>query len=164
MQDVIGQVERLAELIGPNVYLQALAVAVGFIVIGKIADWIVSRAIGKIASRSKTDFDDRLISLIHRPIFMSFVLLGLGLATQRVGLPDAPTFITLGILKTIAIVIWYNMLRQLVDVLVQTARRNRTSKLVQTGMVPLVHNVTKVVLFALVIYFVFLAWAWVARS
>ena len=169
MDKAVEEIRRLAELIGPNAYLQALAIAVVFIMIGKIADWILSRAIGKIASRSRTDVDDRIISLSHQPIFMSFVLIGLGLATQRLELADPPTFITLGILKTFAVVIWYNMLRQLTDVLVQTARRNRSNKLVQTGMLALIQNVAKVMLFALAIYFIFLAWdinvtAWVASA
>ena len=166
---MIEQVQRLAELIGPNVYLQALAISLVFILVGKIADWIVSRTIGKIASRSKTDVDDRLVELVHRPIFLSFVLVGISLGTQRLNLPGPPEFITLGALKTIAVVIWYNMLRQLTDVLVETARRNRSSKLVQTGMLTLIQNVVKVVLFALAVYFVFLAWdinvtAWVASA
>jgi len=169
LEKVIEQVQRLAELIGPNAYLQALAIALVFILVGKIADWIVSRTIGKIASRSKTDVDDRLVELVHRPIFLSFVLLGISLGTQRLNLPAPPEFITLGALKTIAVVIWYNMLRQLTDVLVESARRNRSSKLVQTGMLALIQNVVKVVLFALAVYFVFLAWdinvtAWVASA
>jgi small-conductance mechanosensitive channel len=161
--------QRLVELIGPNLYLQALVLAIVFILLGKIADWILSRAIGKLASRSKTEVDDRLVALLHQPVFMSFVLLGLGLAAQRINLPGGPAFITLGALKTIAIVIWYNMLRQLTEVLAQTARRNRSNKLVQTGMMALVQNIAKVVLAALAVYFVFLAWdinvtAWVASA
>ena len=169
MEETIHEIRRLAELIGPNAYLQALVIAVAFILVGKIADWIISRVLSKIASRSKTDFDDRLITLIHQPIFMSFVLLGLGLATQHIDLPSGPEFITLGVLKSIAVVIWYNMLRQLTDVFVQTARRNRSNKLVQTGMLALIQNVAKVVLFMLAVYFLFLAWdinvtAWVASA
>jgi MscS family membrane protein len=169
MTTFIEEIQKLAELIGPNVYLQALVIAIAFVVLGKLADWIVTRAIGKIASRSETDIDDRMVDLVHRPIFLSFVLLGLSLATQRVNLPASPEYITLGALKTIALVIWYNMLRQLSDVLVQTAKRNRSSKLVQSGTLALLQNVAKVVLFALAIYFVFLAWninltAWVASA
>ena len=156
-------------MIGPNIYLQALVIAVAFVVLGKIADWILSRAIGQLARRSKTDVDDHLVALAHQPIFMSFVLVGLGLATLRIDLPGPPTYLTLGILKTIAVLVWYNMLRQLTDVFVQTARRNRSSKLVQTGMLALIQNVAKVILFALAIYFLFLAWdidvtAWVASA
>jgi small-conductance mechanosensitive channel len=169
LSDLINKVQELAELIGPNVYLQAVAIALAFIAFGKIADWVLSRAIGRIANRSKTDVDDRLVDLVHRPIFLSFVLLGLGLATQRIGPPDAPLFLTLGILKTIAIVIWYNMLRHLISLLIQVAKRKQSSKFVQTGMLSLMQNVIKVVLFALAVYFVFLAWnidvtAWVASA
>ena len=169
MNNTLEKIQQLAELIGPNVYLQALAIAIAFILFGKIADWVISRTIGKIASRSKNDVDDRLVGLMHRPIFLSFVLLGLSLATRRLEMPGDPEFITLGALKTIAVVIWYNMLRQLTDVFVQTTRRNRNSKLVQTGMLALIQNVTKVLLFALAIYFAFLAWninvtAWAATA
>jgi len=169
VNELIQQVQTLAELIGPNVYLQALVIAAGFIVLGKIADWLLSRMIGRFAQRSKTDIDDRLIDLVHRPIFVSFVLLGLALATLRIKLPDAAEFLTLGILKTIAVVVWYNMLRHLTALLVQVARRRRNSKIVQTGMLALIQNVVKVVLFALAIYFLFLAWninvtAWVASA
>lgn len=156
-------------MIGPNVYLQALVIALMFIAFGKIADWLVSRMIGRIAARSSTDIDDKLVELIHRPIFVSFVLVGLSLATQRIGMSSAPTFLTIGVIKTIAIVIWYNMLRNLTTVIVQIASRRRTSKIVQTGMVQLLQNVAQVVLFALTVYFIFLAWninvtAWLASA
>lgn len=169
MNSILEKVQQLAELIGPNIYLQALVIAVAFVAFGKIADWVLSRALGKLADSSKTDVDNRLVGLVHRPIFLSFVLLGLSLATQRVQLPEPPTFLTLGVLKTIAVFIWYNMLRQVTDILVETARRNRSSKLVQTGMLALIQNVIKVAMFALAIYFVFLAWninvtAWVASA
>ena len=169
VKELIQQVQSLAELIGPNAYLQALVIAAGFIAFGKIADWLLSRMIGRFAKRSQTDIDDRLIDLVHRPIFLSFVLLGLSLATLRIKLPEAAEFLTLGILKTIAVLVWYNMLRNLSALVVQVARRRRNSKIVQTGMLALMQNVAKVVLFAVAIYFLFLAWninvtAWVASA
>ena len=169
VKELIQQVQLLAELIGPNAYLQALVIAAGFIAFGKVADWLLSRMIGRFAKRSQTDIDDRLIDLVHRPIFLSFVLLGLGLATLRIKLPEAAEFLTLGILKTIAVLVWYGMLRHLSALVVQVAQRRRNSKIVQTGMLALMQNVAKVVLFAVAIYFLFLAWninvtAWVASA
>ncbi|MBT8089583.1 MAG: mechanosensitive ion channel family protein [Gammaproteobacteria bacterium] len=169
MNDLIAKVQQLAELIGPNVYLQAAIIAAVFIVIGKIADWIISGVIGRIASRSTNNFDDELVGLIHRPVFLSFVLLGLGLATRRLDMPDAPTFITLGILKTIAIFVWYSTLNSLLALFVKTFSRTHDSKIVQTGMLSLLQNVMKIVLVALTGYFIFLAWninvtAWLASA
>lgn len=169
MSEFIQRVQQWAEVIGPNPYLQAFAIAIAFILIGKIAELLLTGMIGRIAKRSKSNFDDHLVELLHKPIFMSFVLIGLVMATHRIGLPESVEFPTLGLLRTIAVVVWYNMLHQLTNVMVQTAKQRRNSKLVQTGMLQLLQNVAKVILFALAIYFVFLAWdinvtAWVASA
>ena len=157
MNEFFQQVQDWATVIGPNIYLQALAVALAFGFIGKIADVVLSRAIGQFVRRSKTDFDDRLIALLHRPVFISFVLIGLGLATQRIALPAAAEYFTLSVLKTIAIVVWYNVLRHLTELIATSAQRRRSSTLSQTGMLSLAQNVAEVVLFALTVYFLFLA-------
>ena len=169
MADLIAQVQKLAELIGPNVYLQAAIIAATFIVAGKIADWIISRIIGRFAKQSSNDFDDRLVGLVHRPIFISFVVLGLGLGTSRLGLAETPAFFTLGALKTIALIVWFNALGDLNNLVVETVRSTSRSKLVQSGMLSLFHNILKIVLVALAIYFFFLAWnidvtAWLASA
>ena len=166
---MIGEVRQLAELIGPNHYLQAAMIAVAFVLAGKIADWIISGIIGRIARRSSNDFDDSLIDLVHRPVFLSFVLLGFGVATMHLGMPDAPEFLTIGLLKTIAIFVWVGTLANFNNLLVRTFRMSNQSKLVQSGMLSLLHNVAKVVLAAMVVYFVFLAWnidvtAWLASA
>lgn len=162
-------IQEIVEFIGPNVYLQAVIIFFAFIAIGKIADWVLTGTVGRLARRSSTEIDDRLIDLLHWPIFVSFVLLGIGLATERLELPNGPRFLSLGILKTIAVVVWYNLLRHLVSMIVTIASRRPRNKLVQTGMLALLQNVVTVVLAALAVYFIFLAWninvtAWVASA
>lgn len=169
LTDLMARVQQLAELIGPNVYLQAAIIAIAFIVAGKIADWIISRIIGRFARKSSNDFDDQIVDLVHRPVFLSLVLMGLSLATRRIGLPEVTTFITVGILKTIAIFVWYNTLMQLMTLVVRAFSKTRDRKIVQTGMLSLLHNVIKVIVVALTVYFLFLAWninvtAWLASA
>jgi MscS family membrane protein len=169
LNELISRVQQLAELIGPNDYLQAAIIAVTFMIAGKIADWVISRIIGRFARKSSNDFDDKIVDLVHRPIFMSLVLMGLSLATRRIGLPEVTTFITVGILKTIAIFVWYNTLMQLMTLVVRTFSKSRDRQIVQTGMLSLLHNVMKIVLVALTVYFLFLAWkidvtAWLASA
>ncbi len=159
----------MAELVGPYPYLQAAIIALVFIFLGKVADWILSAMAGRIARRSSTRLDDDVVALLHRPIFLSFVLLGLALATQHVDMADMPEQITLSILKTIAILIWYNLFFGLITVLVREARKTSGSKLVQSGMLALLQNAARIALIALAIYFAFLAWdiqvtAWLASA
>jgi len=169
LDEFTGRVQQLAELIGPNPLLQAALIAVAFILAGKIADWIISGVIGRVAQKSSNDFDNSLVDLVHQPVFVSFVLLGLGLATYRIGMPAAPEFLTIGLLKTIAIVVWFGALNGLNNLVVKTLRRSSQSKLVQSGMLSLLYNVAKVMLVAMAVYFVFLAWnidvtAWLASA
>lgn len=169
LKEFIGRIQELAELIGPNLYLQALIIALIFIFIGKIADWIISKIIGRFARRSSNNFDDQLISLIHKPIFLSFVFLGLSLSTQKLDLPDTVTFITTGFLKTLAIFIWFNTIMGMLDLTVNVFSKNKDRKIAQTGMLSLLQNTIKILIVALAIYFFFLAWsinvtAWLASA
>jgi len=169
MIELTGRIESWVEYLGPNVYLQAAAIAVAFVIIGKVADFVLSRLLGQLASRSKTDIDDRIVELSHRPVFMSFVLMGFGLATLRLSMPETPEFITLGILKTIAIVIWFSFFRGFSALLLEILAKRQSNETMNASMLPLVSNVLKVVLFALVVYFVFIAWnidvtAWLASA
>ena len=169
MTDLITRIQQLAELIGPNVYLQAAIIAAAFMIVGKIADWIISGIIGRIANKSVNEYDDRFVALVHRPVFLSFVLLGLALATRRMGISATPEFITIGVLKTIAIFVWFSTLSNLMKLLVEVFSRTKDSKIAQTGMLSLLHNVMKIVVVALTGYFLFLAWninvtAWLASA
>lgn len=169
MQDVSEQIQAWAQLLGPNVYLQAAAIAVIFILLGKLADFLISRIIGEMVSRSSNEFDDNLVGLLHRPVFVTVVLVGLALATRRLGLPDSPEYVTLGTLRTVAIVVWYNCLRGLAQLLLTAFRRGVARKHLHVSMLPLLDTVLKVILLALAIYFLFLAWninvtAWIASA
>lgn len=112
-----------------------------------------------MVSRSKTDLDDSLVALLHRPVFVSFVLLGLALATERIGLPESPAFLTLGLLKSIAIFVWYGFFRNVVQIILTTMSRSARANNLHVGLFPLLNTVLKVTLFALAVYFAFLAWA-----
>ena len=167
--EIIARIQGVAELIGPNIYLQALIIALAFVLLGKIADWIISGIIGRFARKSSNNFDDQIIELVHRPVFVSFVLLGLSLATRRIELPDEPTFITLGIIKTIAIFAWYNTILRFLNLASRALSQSKDHKMVQSGMLSLLHNVFKIIVVALTIYFLFLAWnvdvtAWLASD
>lgn len=169
MQDLIGRLQQVTELVGPNRYLQAAIIAVVFILLGKIASWLLSGMVGRIASKSTTNIDDQIVQLVHRPIFLSFVLAGLGIAATHIEMADTPASVTISILKTIVVVIWFLFARRLTLLLSATAARTSNSKLVQSGMHLLLENVVKIALIAFAIYFFFLAWgieptAWLASA
>ena len=169
LNDFVDKVQSWAEIIGPNIYLQAAAIAAAFILIGKISSLVLGKAITKIVSRSKTEFDDDLVVLLDRPIFVTFVLTGLAMAARRIEMPAPPEFVTLGVLRTIAIFVWYRFLSGVVELVFATIRRRRMAGVLQSNMLPLGSTIVRVLLIVLAVYFVFLAWsinvtAWVASA
>lgn len=169
LTELLSRVQQFAEFVGPNLFLQAVIIAAAFIIFGKIADWIISGIIGRFARRSSNDFDDQLVDLVHRPVFASFALFGLVLATRRIEMSAEATFVTIGLLKTIAIFVWYNTLTRLMTLIVRSFSKAGNRKIVQSGMLSLLYNVMKVFAVALTGYFLFLAWdinvtAWLASA
>lgn len=169
MQEYLDKVESWAELLGPNLYLQAAVIVLVAVLLGKIADLIVSSFIGRLAKRSSTPFDDELVAILHRPVFLSFVLAGLGLATMRLALPAGPHFVTTALLKTIATFVWLVFFLRFVRVIIRSLNERAEDKLLQARMLPLIQNVAQITVFALGAYFLFLAWnidvtAWLASA
>lgn len=158
MTELIAKSRELAALLGPNLYIQAAAIAIAFVVLGKLAELLISRVVGRLTGRSANALDDEIIKLIHRPVFLTVVLIGLAIASRHLQLPEMAEKVTLGILHTFIILIWFNLANNLASLLILTARRRSRSKFVQSGMLTLLQNAIKIALIALLIYFVFVAW------
>lgn len=131
----------------------------GFVAAGKIAELILSKFFQKIVKRTSSSVDDDIVALLQRPVFISFTLTGLAVATRILQLSETPTFITLGILRTIAIFVWYGFMRGAFAIVLLAISRNAGKGGLSANMLPLLETVARTVMLALAIYFVFLAWA-----
>ena len=164
------RLQEWLELLGPNVYVQAAAIVLGSVVVGKLIDWIISGVVVRWARRSKTDIDDRLIAIMHRPLVVSVVLIGLALATHRLQLGEPRTWMTLAALKTIAILVWVAFGFKFARIAVEfMSLHEDRSSLIQSRTAPLFQNISMVVLVGGAVYFLFLAWhinvtAWLASA
>ena len=169
MQEFREQVIVWAGILGPNVYLKAAVAALGFILAGKIAELVLSKVLLKIVHRSSADFDDELVRMLQRPVFVTFVLTGLAVATRILEFSDTALDMTLGVLRTIAIFVWYGFLRNAFSIVLVAISRNVENSKSLVSILPLVETVVRVALLALAIYFIFLAWdinvtAWLASA
>lgn len=158
MQEYVDQVIAWAAILGPNTYLQAAVTALGFIALGKIAELILSKFLLKIARRSSATFDDELVAMLQKPVFVTFTLIGLAVAARILQLSETPAHITLGVLGTIAIFVWYGFLRRALAIILLALSRDTGSSKLNASMLPLLETVARIVMLALAIYFIFLTW------
>ncbi len=68
-------------LLEPYPYLQALLVILLFGALAKIADVLISSVCARLAANTKSNVDDQLVKILHRPIFTSVAMVGLVIAT-----------------------------------------------------------------------------------
>jgi len=153
-----------------NTYLQALLVIVLSIGVAVLIDVIILRMIKKWVQKTKLAIDDHVFDIIHRPIFLSVILFGLAIATELLKFSETLDFITIGCLKTIAILLWTVAVARFLRLLLSLFSRDDSRlKLIQDRTLPLFNNLILILATGVSIYIIFLVWnidltAWVASA
>jgi small-conductance mechanosensitive channel len=156
--------------IAPNRYLQAVLIFVLFVLVAKIVDMIMTRFIKRLLKKTKFTLDDQILDIFHRPIFVSILLLGLAVATDRLDFSQTVHFVTLSGLKTVAIFLWAKAAARFLQLIIELVSRDDSRfALIQHRTLPLFNNLLVILVVALALYFVFLAWkidvtAWIASA
>jgi small-conductance mechanosensitive channel len=123
--------------------------------VDRLITGIVSRAV----ARTQTDLDDRLIGLIHRPIFSTVMLLGLILAVYEFDFTPGLLLTTLALVKTILIVIWMVFGLRFSKLLMRALKdRQDRFEFIQPTTEPLLRNTLAVVLILSAAYAIMVAW------
>ncbi len=159
------------DLVGSNLYARAGVILLAAFVGAKLIDWFLTAVLKTWASFTKTEFDDGLIAALHRPIFMSVVLVGAWLALLELEFSEVYfQKLILPALKTMALIVWSIFLFRLSSLLLGVAGGLRDSfLLINERTISLFGQVAKLVISGAVIYFLFLAWnievtAWLASA
>ena len=156
--------------IAPNRYLQAFLIIVLFVFVAKIVDIILTRVLRRLLSKTKFTLDDQILDIFHNPIFISIMLFGLALAADRLDFPQTVHFVTLSGLKTVAILLWAKAAARFMKLIVGLLSRDASRfTLIQDRTLPLFNNLMVILVVALALYFIFLAWkidvtAWMASA
>ncbi len=154
----------------PHPIVGALFSIAVFLVLGKLADWIITGVFSKLVLKTRSNLDDKILSLLHRPIFLSVFLFGLGFVTFQLDQSARVTAITVQILQTIAVFVWFRFgLRTASAIFNELEEKQDKFKFVSSTTKPLLINSVSIIMAAVAIYVVFLIWsinitAWIASA
>ena len=76
--------------------VQAVLCIIASIMAAKLADWIIGRILSRLVSRTSSTIDDKIIQILHRPIYYSILLMGLGISVRLFPLPEIIAFVIIG--------------------------------------------------------------------
>jgi len=147
------------ETLRPYPLLQAVSVIIFFLFLAIVVDRILSGVIRRLAARTTTNLDDRLVAIMHRPIFISVASVGLVFATYRLDFGPDLQAVTIDIIQTILIFIWLLFgLRFSRLIIAAMTRHERHFTFAQPATQPLLSNAISVVLLIAGVYSILIAW------
>jgi len=151
-------------------FVRAGFILVGSMVAALLARLIFTRLILSWSAKTRTDVDNRLADVLHGPVVYSIILAGIALAIVDLNFKPSVNFIALGIVKTLAVIIWGRAALWVGTILLEVLSRqvDRVSW-IQPKTLPLFEIVMKVVVIGGSIYFIFIAWhinvtSWIASA
>ena len=137
---------------------RSIIIAFSSVLIAKLSDVIFVSIIKKMSTKTKSDLDDKIVDLLHKPIFYSILFVGFSTAVKTAGLPDYLDFAIVGIFKTITILIWLFLFSRIFTISMEWASSRTSNKLLQYKTLPLFNNLGKIGIGLFGIYFLFLSW------
>ena len=148
----------------------ALIVAVASVALAKVVELLLCGVLLRLAQRTRTEFDEKLIEALHRPIFVSVLLIGVRMAVLILGPPEVVMSWTDSIVQTVAIFVWIGGgLRVVSLVSGSMGGAVRRSEWIDERTLPLFDNLARLILLGAAAYFLLLAWnlnisAWLASA
>jgi small-conductance mechanosensitive channel len=165
--------EQISKVLSDLFHMPAVQVGIilaGSVVASLIAKFVFSRLIRSLRRRTKTELDNQLAEALQNPVVYSLLLAGLAWGIVALKLNPSVTFVALGILKTLAVIIWGSAAMRIGTISLEFLSRqiDRVSW-IQPKTLPLFEMVLKVVVIGGGLYFAFVAWdinvtSWVASA
>lgn len=150
--------------------LRAAAIVLGSIVAAIFIDLVVRRIISALVRRAWAELEEALVAPLHRPIYLSTVLVGLSWAATELPLTVHMVRLLDSLLETMAVVIWSAAVYRIgAGVLGMLGRRGNDASIVQPRTLPVFEMLLKLAIAGTALYFAFLSWridltAWLASA
>ena len=140
-----GLVEYLHISASPQVNA-AVAIAV-FFIIALAADLLIDKLLRRFSRFTRTDIDDRIIDLIHRPVFYTIIIAGIVFSAASLNPSARVLYYVRGLMFSAAAAVWCVTAIRISNTVIEHAV-DKVSNV--TGMskdiVPLVENVSKIII------------------
>ncbi|MBI89514.1 MAG: mechanosensitive ion channel protein [Candidatus Marinimicrobia bacterium] len=147
------------EIVYSNTVLRSLVIIIASVVVAKATDFVFTIMFNKLVQKSKTTLDDRILQLLHKPIFYSILSIGFILSIRTALLPEYIEFSIVGCLKTVTIIIWLYVVSKILTMSTDWAsKQTEKNKVLQKNTLPLFNNLGKIGIGIFGIYFIFLSW------
>jgi MscS family membrane protein len=106
METIQEWLPRLTAFVTESKIISALIIMVVFVIAAKLVDLFLDRVLLALARKSKFRLDDAILQAVHRPLWISVVLVGALIAVRWVGPRPPFALVLVALLKTSLVFLW----------------------------------------------------------
>jgi small-conductance mechanosensitive channel len=140
-------------------YTKAAITILFFMIMAGVADIVVSRLVKRFTRFTKTEIDDKLVALIHKPFFFTVLLIGIILSISYLELSEKVVFYPHGIIYSTIVIIWFFTLIRISNLFIEHAMQKRADASgLQNNMIPFIENISKIILVVAVLMALLSLW------
>ena len=160
----------LIESLNNNKPLLALVYVIISFIFAFIIDKIFIHFFRGLVKKSKSDLDDKIVEILHKPLYYSILFFGFNLSIKLLDLPEIVIYSSVGVFKTLIVIMWSFALFGSFMILIEWFSRKSDKLLfIQAKTLPLFENLGKIIIFVICIYFIMMTWdinvtAWAASA
>ncbi len=135
-----------------------------------ISRFVLARVVLALSRKTATDVDDKMVLVIRGPVFTSIVLTGLALVVLDLGFEPSTRYILLGLIKTMAILVWLVGASRLASIVLELLSRSIDRVFwIQPKTLPLFEISSRVIIIGGAFYLFLVAWninvtSWIASA
>ncbi len=153
-----------------HAYIKAAVVLAVALATAQLIELVVENVIHRLAKKTNSALDDKLVGGMHRPLFWTVILLGLVIALSTAGVSPGLEQVVRSVTFSILVFLWMLFALHVSRIVLHSiSRRRGRTKLVSSQTLPLFTNLAAVIIVTLGVYFIFQAWkidmtAWLASA
>jgi len=134
-------------------------IVVAFAILAWVVDFIMNRVLTALVRKSKFRLDDKILEILHRPVWVSVILVGAIAAVQWISPRPPFPFILTAALKSLLVLIWaFTINRMVLSIVEDWIRHWREAGREGSEIIGLVGNITRVVVLAGGIFLLLSIW------
>ncbi|MCW8887643.1 MAG: mechanosensitive ion channel family protein [Gammaproteobacteria bacterium] len=170
LDSLIEKLQPVIGFFGDYPYVKALIVFLLTLAVANLVTMTVSKILLKLAHKTNNTLDNRIITLLHRPLLWTVILIGSLAAVNLLELPTNAYGIASSLVSSVLIFFWSLFVMQLLRSILRTlSHSNREQSLIRNQTLPLFDNLVIIVVVTITVYLLFEAWgidmtAWIASA
>ena len=139
--------------------IKAVIIFLFYVLLAKITDIFMDKVFRRLARLSKSELDDRLIDLLHRPVFFTVIVIGSIHSIEILNVPEKYVFYSNGILFTLLAFLWCICIIRISGLIIEkTVDKVRDITGLSRELAPLIENIWKVLVVVASTMFVLSIW------